>query len=1272
MPADRRIDRSPDQRVIESVLRAREDRAIDVDIDPAGISSRDELRLALTTLRRSAGATIRDIARRADVPRATADDYLSARHLPGLTQTGQFRALLRACGVREQSDLDGWVTALQRVRADSDGRLARRRSRQPAPYRGLAAFEPADADVFFGRDSLVRRLVERVDEVRSGSGLLFLVGASGAGKSSVLRAGLLPALTAPARLLVPGADPAAELEKVLAETPGVRVLVVDQFEELYTLADPASAGRFLDHLTTLDRGTVVVAGLRADFFAPVAGEPRLVESLQAGPVVVPPPTDEELRAIIVGPAAGRGVAVEQALADILVADARSGQNVLPLLSHALLAAWEGRGGDRLTVGDYQAAGGLRGAVQQSAEAAYGGLAPAQRELARRMFLRLVNLDEGVVTTKRRIDRSELPGGDEPGDEARVIEAFVGHRLVTVDERHVEISHEALLIAWPRMAEWVAADHAGLLTHQRLTRAANDWTDHGNDSHRLFRGTQLAGTEEWAADPDHRAAMNRRERAFLAAAVAARAAEQRAARRRVRLLAGLACGLVAALVATAVSATRAVRDEHSAERARDDALSRQVAIESSRAIVADPALAEQLALAAYRISPTPDAGSALLDATAAGVVNRRAGTYGPTAMRLSPGGDVLAVSDARTGDVVLYRQAGGIVGDRLGVIAADAATDATDAAATATDAAATDQVFALAFAADGRTLAVGGTAGRVRLFDVSDPARARPLPAPAGSGGAVEALAFSADGSALVAGGAEPALRAWKRDGTGWRPAAVSGGDEVVQAVAFSPDGRTLVTGGTDGTLRRRPAATPGAPTPGAPTELALGTSTITTVAFAPGRSGLVVGAKDGTAELVGDHDRITRLDTGFTSWVNAAAYSADGKVLAIGGSNGTVALFDAATATRLDTVAGSSPITGLAWAANGQALLAATSDGTVRGFPMARRSITAGGGAIFSVGYDGSGRRLAFASNGASAGLIVRTAGTQARQSLPASFGKPEGTSAVSPDGTLLVTGNASGKVALVGAGVSTVLTGATQMIESLAFSPDGRVVAAASDDGHVHLWDVRDPAAPRSLPALDSGGLAASVAFSHDGKLLAAAGVDRRVHLWDVGDPAHARLLATPGGFDNYAWSVAFSHDSKTLAAGGADDTIRLWDVSDPSAPRALGPPLPGPTHYIFGLTFDPAGTRLAAAGGDGSVWIWRLTGGTATSATELHAADYGGSTYAVAYSPDGSTLAAAGSAGTVTLFDTDPRSAAAAVCRDGGDRLTRAEWARYVAASPFRDPCR
>ena len=236
-----------------------------------------------------------------------------------------------------------------------------------------------------------------------------------------------------------------------------------------------------------------------------------------------------------------------------------------------------------------------------------------------------------------------------------------------------------------------------------------------------------------------------------------------------------------------------------------------------------------------------------------------------------------------------------------------------------------------------------------------------------------------------------------------------------------------------------------------------------------------------------------------------------------------------------------------------------------------------------------------------------------------------------------------------------------------MAISPDSRLLAASSDDGHVYLWDISDPAHPRALPPTAAGSEVVSVAFGAGSKYLAAATIDHKVHLWDLRTPGHARALSTLGGFKNYAWSVAFSPDSELLAAGGADNTIRLWDFSDPAHPRELGGSFVGPTHYVFSLAFSPDDKTLAASGGDGSVWTWSLADPSRPEVVStLHAADPNGGTYAVAFTPNGQQLAAAGTAGQVTMWDTDVNAATEVECRLRGTPLTRAEWDTYVPGAP------
>lgn len=479
-----------------------------------------------------------------------------------------------------------------------------------------------------------------------------------------------------------------------------------------------------------------------------------------------------------------------------------------------------------------------------------------------------------------------------------------------------------------------------------------------------------------------------------------------------------------------------------------------------------------------------------------------------------------------------------------------------------------------------------------------------------------------------------------------------------------------------------------------PQTVALGAATIRTIAFAPDSQSLIAGSMDGASIVVEIHASGTlgtvaeRLDTGFTSWTNTAAFSPDGHTAAIGNADGKLDVFDTATWKRRDMTTISAQVTAVQYSADSHVLLTAAADGTVRSWPSYRRTVTGLTGPSFSIAYDSSGSRLVIATSRKLSTVSLwapTTSIVEDQQStmldaltVPPSFGKLGGTVAISGDGHLVATGNVAGQVVLdtVNAdrfgGSPRQLTGAISTIESIAISPDAATVAAGSDDGYVHLWDVRDPANPLRLPALSSNGQVNSIAFSPDGRYLAAASIDRRIHLWDVTDPYHVQALPALAGFTNYAWSVAFSPDSRLLAAGGADDTIRIWAIDTPRQPQLVAGPMAGPTHYAFTLAFSPDGKALAAAGGDGTVWTWAVTrSGMAKVTAVLHTADPGGGTYAVAFSPDGTTLTAAGSAAELVQWRTDADAIAASICARAGDQLTRAEWAQYVPGAPYRDLC-
>jgi hypothetical protein len=484
-------------------------------------------------------------------------------------------ALRAAAGRKElraaQAELTSSVVDLQRAlgRVQADVEVA-----EPAcPFKGLASFDVADADAFFGRERLVAELVARLP----GATLLGVVGPSGSGKSSIVRAGLAAALASGAlpgsegwtqAVIRPGEHPLEELSRARREWPGMKLLlVVDQLEEVFTLCrDEAERLVFLDALTRPAPDETFVIAVRADFYGRFAALPSLAALLAENHVLVGPMSAEDLRRAIELPARRAGISVEPALVDALVSDVVDEPGGLPLLSTTLVELWQHRDGRTLRLETYRESGGVRGAVARIAEEAYEGFTPEQRQTARRILLRLASADgEDAVRRRAPLPELELETNE---DAARVVTVLTETRLVTVSEDALEVAHEALLREWPRLRDWLEEDAEGRRLHGHLIRSAQEWDDAGRDPAELYRGARLAAAVDWATD--HDAELNELESAFVAESQAASEAESRRIRRTNRRLRVLLTGAVVFLVAAVAGGSLAVLQSVEARRESDRA------------------------------------------------------------------------------------------------------------------------------------------------------------------------------------------------------------------------------------------------------------------------------------------------------------------------------------------------------------------------------------------------------------------------------------------------------------------------------------------------------------------------------------------------------------------------------------------------------------------------------------------------------------------------------------------------------------------------------
>ncbi|MCC3773684.1 helix-turn-helix domain-containing protein [Streptomyces sp. UNOB3_S3] len=1178
----------------------------------------------------------------------------------------------------------------------------RPRSEDTCPYQGLSSFGPESARWFFGRDEATADVVAQLTERLRRPGPLMVVAPSGAGKSSLLRAGLLPALAGgvlpvedsrawPVALLTPGEQPVEELldqvarvtggsrrllGKALREGPGtfaeaVRaamvsarpnalVLLVDQFEETFTLChDEDGRGTFVAALLALAGGreqtgeglptALVVLGVRADFYDRCLAYPGLAASLRHGHATVGPMNDAQLRDAITGPAGEAGLEVEAGLVEVMLRDvgltpgtspeaAPPGAGVLPLLSHALLGTWQCRENATLTVAGYQRTGGISGAVAATAERAYGSLPPGQRPVARDILLRLVHVGEDKETG-RRVRRASLLEGGAPEREAAeaVLEAFTRARLVTVDAEHVEPAHEVLLRVWPRMRRWLDDDRAGLRARQLLMETAAEWEREDRDTSLLYRGNRLASVREWLADTRHTAALGPLARAFLEASTGLEAAERQAERRRVRRLRQLAVGLATLLVLSLIAGGIAVQQSRTARQQRHIAASRELAARADVVAAERPEAAMLLALGGYRRAPSAEARGSLLSAYAQYGAREFTGHTGrASAVAFSPDGRTLATA---SGDhsVKLW--------------------DASTREVLATLSGHTDHVEGLAFAPDGRTLATASFDGSVKLWDV---AARRPVATLLGHRGEAGPVAFSPDGRTLATAGADRTVRLW--DVAGRRQlAALTGHTDTVFALAFSPDGRTVASAGADRTARLWDVAT-------RRTRAVLTghTDMLMGLAFAPDGRTLATAGYDNSVRL---WDVATRRQTavlsGLTKAASGVAFSPDGRTLATTGYDRTVRLWDVTDMTHprqtaaLDTGAGDDVGTAVAFSPDGRTLAGTNSGvafadlwdvstheriGTLSGAPVP--------GTVTRFSPDG--RTLATAD--ADGRVRLRDA-----RSLRTTATLTVGTAAVrglafAPDGRRLATADDAGAVRLwdLATGRPTAtLTGHTDAVQAVAYSPDGRTLATAGADATARLWDV---ATHRQIAVLTGHTrLVADVAFSPDGRTLATASHDDTARLWDTG--TH-RARATLTGHTSAVGAVAFSPDGRTLATASKDRTARLWDLA---THRQTGT-LTGHTNGVNGAAFAPDGRTLATTGADRTIRLWDVA--AQRPATLLTART---SESSPAFSPDGRTLATASAENTTRLWSLDPDEVADRVCGlDDGHR-----WSQLIPELPRPRPC-
>ncbi|MEU6786664.1 helix-turn-helix domain-containing protein [Nonomuraea angiospora] len=1224
--------------------------------EQALITTREEFGQALTRLRESAGVSVRQVAAKvgADIAPSTLGDWFAGRGLPSLSSRDLLVEVLRVCGVSDGAAVEEWLNAWHRVR-----RAPGRRPAGPEPYRGLAAFETEHAEWFFGRAALTGQLVARLTE----PGLRLVVGASGSGKSSLLRAGVVPALGRSAAVFTPGPHPMAALARQRGE-----VLIVDQFEEVFTVCeDQDERTRFVAALSEAAERTVVVAGLRADFYGQAMRHPELLAAMRSGQLVVGPMREDELRAAVVEPARKAGIEIENGLVELLLrevapagADGEAHEaGTLPLVSHALYAMWRESQGRRLTIADYRKVGGIGRAVADSAEKVYLGLSEQRQELARRLFLTLVHVASDTAATRRSMTIAEVLADHDPAVAAEaedVLDGFVAERLITVDLDKVQISHEALLTAWPRLAGWLESDRAGLVVGRDLAEAAARWAKEGDDPGALYRGSRLAVARLWAEGAGPHAAPGPQARRFLAASVERQKAEAAAQRRGTRRLRRLVAVLAALLLLTTVAVVVAVRGRRDIADQRNAALSGKVANESVALRAGNPALAAQLALAAQRLTPTAESRGAVLSTPAnpyANVLTAHAGAV--YAVNYSPDGRRLATV-ALDGTLRMWDVTDPLRPGALSSVAGDAKGLAT-----------------AAFAPNGELVATAGNDNTADLWDVRDPRHPVVLATMGGHSMGIIGVAFSPDGTMLATASYDATTLLWNvtNPSKPYLQSTLKGAPKELSDVVFSPDGRTLaVTAFSNDVMLwdvgdpRHPERLP---------DLRGHTGAVLAAAFHGDT--LATGGFDNTVRLwdLRDprHGRPLATLSGHENGVAAIDFSPDGRSLATGSYDRTIRLWDL-TDFRADPIVmtgHSSTVYTVRFSPDGRVLASGGRDDTVRVWDLGRPLLGGHRGTVYALAYSPDGRLLATASHPV---IKIWDVSGDPRP-LATLTGHANGVTAVAfaRNGTLLASADLDSSIRLwdftdparprllseTAAGIGNIF--------AAAISPDGRSLVVAGEKFDVYVWDITDPGHPvRRAVAKGHEAAVNAVAFSPDGRLLATGGGDRTIRLWRTADLAPLGVARGHGGTVYY---LAFDRTGTLLASGSGDRTARLWNVRSLDRPIAV---LRGHADSVQSVAFSRDGRTLATAGDDRTAMLWDIADpGRATALATL--TGHLGQVNKAAFSPDGTTLATVSGDSTARLWPVDPGGAARRICALAFPPITPAEWRQYLPDVPYDPPC-
>ncbi len=1102
------------------------------------------------------------------------------------------------------------------------------------PFPGLGAFDAIRGEqgevqedfrpFFFGRE----KLTEEILRLTKANRFVAVLGGSGSGKSSLVRAGLLTEMRKArpdlrAIVFPPGREPLARLEKELLSTPQPDIVVVDQFEELFTLCtDIEQRKQFLETLLPLREQCSVVITMRADFLGECANHDELYQLLDSAEKhlkILQPLRGNDLRNAMEAQAHAVRLQFEPGLAARIFEDIENEPGAMPLLQHCLRQLWQLRHGRWLKwsryeyderqvngVQGYRHVGGVTGAISRTAEDVYRDLSPQERELLPFIFERLARIDPEATDpeqrrdTRRREDLTELtPEGGDPLLTKHVVASLADARLVVTSQdpetgdTEVEVTHEALIRHWERLQIWL--DEARRTAHL-MERVRSDTSlyllSNAQPDNLTLRGTVLEEAE------------------VLLAAKPPRLSEQQA--NFVRL-----CRR---------QETERREAELEAARRESEAVAGRSRIFKWAAVVS----IGLLVLSGYFLVQSKRHES---------VATSR---LEETAYQLGIGNVVLARVHHENGETRLGRARLNLVPVNLRSWEWHYLTRKLDGGIF-TLYGHNEEVSSVAFSPDGTRIVTGSGDKTAKVWDARS---GSPLLELKGHSGGVSSVAFSPDGKRIVTGSGDKTAKVWDAQ-TGSLLLDLQGHSDGVSSAAFSPDGTRIVTGSGDNTAKVWDAQT------GSPLlDLEGHSFGVTSVAFSPDGKRIVTGSQDSTAkvwdaqtgfpllELQGQdpfeglnhkHDARTgsplRELQGHSQFISSVAFSPDGTRIVTGSGDGTAKVWDAQTGSPLlDLKVHSDLVLSVAFSPDGTRIVTGSLIRTAKVWDAQTGSLL-----LDLHGHAGPVNSVAFSPDGT---RIVTGSDDGTAKVWDAQTGSPmldlEGDSrmvtsvAISSDGTRIVTGSWDQTTVWESQTGSPLfdLEGHSTSVYSVAFSPDGTRIVTGSGDKTAKVWD-----AQTGSPLLDLEGHADSilgVAFSPDGTRIVTGSGDKTAKVWDAqtGSP-----LLDLEGHSNFVSSVAFSRDGMRIVTGSWDETAKVWDAQ-------TGFPLlelQGHSQVVHSVAFSPDGTRIVTGSQEQIAKVWDARSGSPLLDLEGHS----GPVRSVAFSPDGMRIVTGSDDGTAKVWD-------------------------------------